>query len=153
VITKSDAMCKIFPMIFYGSARVLYHNLKPLSILGLYDLCVKLLFHFSTIILVKKSITELFAITQWDDENTREYLHIFNEKILRTKDLLESITIKALINRVRNYFLWERLYIPPNKNLLSVKYLMKNYIRVEEASITIQGHPRFHTQEESPLRH
>jgi hypothetical protein len=36
------------------------------------------------------------------------------------KDLLESIATKALINRIYNYSLWERLYTLPDKNLLSV---------------------------------
>jgi hypothetical protein len=69
------------------------------------------------------------------------------------EDLFEPIATEALINEVYNYSLWQRLYILPDKSLLSVKHVMKNYIKVEEASITRQGHLRFHTQEDSPPRH
>jgi hypothetical protein len=40
--------------------------------------------------------------------------------MLSIKDLLESIATKALINRIYNYSLWERLYTLPDKNLLGV---------------------------------
>jgi len=48
--------------------------LKPSSILGLHDFCMKLISYFSTNILTKRSIKELFVITQQEDENTRAYL-------------------------------------------------------------------------------
>lgn len=62
--------------------------------------------------------------------------------MLSMQNLLEPITIKALINEVNNYFLWERLYIVPDKNLLRIKHTMENHIRVEEASITRQRHQK-----------
>jgi hypothetical protein len=43
------------------------------------------------------------------------------------KDLLESIAIKALINRIYNYSVWERLYTLPDKNLLGVTKGNINY--------------------------
>lgn len=73
--------------------------------------------------------------------------------MLSIEDLFEPIVTKALINEVYNYSLWQRLYILPDKSLLNVKHVMKNYIREEEASITRQGHLRFHTQEDSSPRH
>jgi hypothetical protein len=72
--------------------------------------------------------------------------------MLNMENLFEPITIKALINRIYNYCLWERLCTFPNKNIISVKHTMKSYIRVEKASMTKQGHLRLYTQEESPPR-
>lgn len=74
VITKSDAMCKIFTITFHGSARVWYHSFKPGSILSLHDLYVKLISHFNTSIPAEKSTTKLFVIIQRDVKNTRAYL-------------------------------------------------------------------------------
>jgi hypothetical protein len=62
--------------------------------------------------------------------------------MLSMQNLLEPITTEALINEVYNYFLWERLYIVPEKNLLSIKNTMENYIRVKEASVTRQKHQK-----------
>jgi len=74
VITKSDAMCKIFTVMFHESTRVWYHSFKPGSILSFHDLYVKLISHFNTSIPIEKSTTKLFVITQQDDKNTRAYL-------------------------------------------------------------------------------
>lgn len=50
------------------------------------------------------------------------------------EDLLKPITTKALISKVYNYSLLEKLYTLSNKSLLSIKHVMKNHIWVEEAS-------------------
>jgi len=68
-----------------------------------------LITHFSTSILVKKSSTELFFITQLEGEITRAYLKRFNEEMLKVENLLELMVIEALINGIHNYFLWKCL--------------------------------------------
>ena len=65
------------------------------------------------------------------------------EENLNMERLIEPIAIKVLINGVYNYFLWKRLYALSNWNLLDIKHTMKNYIRVEEASMTRQRTPSF----------
>jgi hypothetical protein len=72
--------------------------------------------------------------------------------MLNVENLFEPIAIKAMINRIYNYSLWERLYTFSNKNILSVKHAMKSYIRVEKDSLAKQGHLRLYTQKESPPR-
>jgi hypothetical protein len=62
VITKNDAMCKIFFITFHGFAKVWYHRLDTSSILGLRDFYMKLISRFSTSIPVEKNITKIFAI-------------------------------------------------------------------------------------------
>lgn len=57
VTIESDAICKIFPTASHRSTRAWYHSFKTSSILGLYDLCVKLISYFSTSILAKKFTT------------------------------------------------------------------------------------------------
>ena len=146
-------MCKIFPPTFHGYVRVWYYSLKLGSVLGLQDLCMKLISHFNTSIPTKKSTTKLFVITQRDDENTIAYLQRFNEKTLSVEDLLEPITTKTLINRVYNYSSQEKLYTLPDKDFFSIKHVMDNHIRVKKASMTRQSRPHFHTQEESPSCH
>jgi hypothetical protein len=49
-----------------------------------------------------------------------------------------------MINGIYNYSLWKYLYTLTTKNLINVKHTIENYIRVEEVSMTRQGHPHFH---------
>ena len=42
------------------------------------------------------------------------------------------------------------LYIIPDKNILNVKHVKENYIRVEKARVTKHDHPCFHA---SPPHH
>jgi hypothetical protein len=61
---------------------------------------------------------------------------------------LKPNTTEALISRVYNYSLEERLHTLLNKNFLSVKYVMENYIKVEEGN-TKKGHLDIHVREQS----
>jgi len=69
-----DAMCKVLLTTFSRSARVWYYNLEPNSILYFYNLNSQLIYLFSICIPTKKSITQLFVITQREDESTRSNL-------------------------------------------------------------------------------
>jgi hypothetical protein len=56
--------------------------------------------------------------------------------MLNVENLLKPMTIKALINIVHNYFIWEHLYTLPDWSLLNVKQVMENHICVEAASVS-----------------
>lgn len=68
---KSDVMWKVLLMIFYGSARVWYHNLEPNFNFGLYDLYIKLISYINASISAKKSMINHFYIIQREDESTK----------------------------------------------------------------------------------
>jgi hypothetical protein len=57
VIQDSNAICKILPTTFRGSAPAWYNNLKPRFVMGFYDLYAKLVSQFSTSKLTKRSST------------------------------------------------------------------------------------------------
>ena len=130
VTQDSDVMCKVLSIIFYGSKQAWYHRFN----LHFHDLSSKLIFYFSTSIQAKKA--------QWEDESIRVYIQRFNEEMFNM-ERLELIAIEVLINRVYNYYLWERLYTLPKQNLFSIKHAMGNYIKVKKASLTRQGHLYF----------
>lgn len=73
--------------------------------------------------------------------------------MLSVLNLLEPIAIETFINKVYNYFLWEKLYTLYDKNIISIKHSMKNYISVEEVSMIKQGHPRFYVRAKSLPNH
>lgn len=56
--------------------------------------------------------------------------------MLNVENLLKPMTIKALINIVHNYSIWEHLYTLLDRSLLNVKQVMENHICVEEASVS-----------------
>lgn len=101
VIQDSYTMCKIFPIIFKGSVRVWYNNLKSSSITSFSDLCTMLMAWFNTSILIKNSFIELYRITQVDNKSTRAYLKKFNKKMLKVEELIEFMASKALISKVK----------------------------------------------------
>jgi arginyl-tRNA synthetase len=88
----------------HKAARAWYNNLEPDSIEGLRDLYIKLAVRFSTSIPINKSSTELFGVTQQEDEFTRAYLKRFNEEMLKVEELLEQVALEALIRGVREHF-------------------------------------------------
>jgi len=65
---------------------------------------------------------------------------------------LKPNTKETLISRVYNYSLEKRLHTLLDKNFLSVKYVMENYIKVEEGN-TKKGHLGIHVRAESQPRH
>lgn len=56
--------------------------------------------------------------------------------MLSMDNLIEPTTTKTLINGVYKYFIEKKLYTFLDKNLLSVKHVMENYIKVEKARVT-----------------
>lgn len=77
------------------------------------------------------------------NERVKVLGHIFNEKILSKKNMLEPIITKSLISGLDNYSLWKRLYSFHDKTLLKMNQVMENHVRVEEASVTRKGYYRF----------
>jgi hypothetical protein len=51
------------------------------------------------------------------------------------KKLIESVASEALINGVRECFIWRDLYALPHRSLMRVKQVVKNHIQVKKASI------------------
>lgn len=56
-----------------------------------------------------------------ENESTRTYLKMFNEEMLKVKDLIEQVASEALINAVREKTLWKKLYALLDRRLLKVK--------------------------------
>ena len=54
----------------------------------------------------------------------------FDEKILKSKELLKLVALKALIIKVNEYVIQRKLYPSLDKSLLKVKQVMKNHIRI-----------------------
>lgn len=82
-----------------------YNSLEPSSIDKFSDLFAKLVAYFSTSILTKKSFKKLFIVIQQESASTWAHLKRFNDEMFKVKELLEPVTLKALIKGVREYVL------------------------------------------------
>jgi hypothetical protein len=51
------------------------------------------------------------------------------------EELIESMTLEALINEVKKCSMWKGLYALPDRSFMKVKQVMKNHIRVEKINI------------------
>lgn len=104
-----------------GSTWAWKNNLKPHSIMSFYNLYVKLVWRFSIVKPSKRSLIELFGVTQLGEESTKVYLKRFNEEMLKIEKLIQLVALEALINGVNEHFLWNNLYALSNRILLKVK--------------------------------
>jgi hypothetical protein len=59
----------------------------------------------------------------------------FSEEMLHMEELIESMTLEALINEVKECSMWKGLYTLPDRSFMKVKQVMKNHIRVEKINI------------------
>ena len=82
-----------------------------------------------------KSYMELFSITQQEIKSTRIYLKRFNKEMFKVEELLELVTLKALIREVREHAIRRKLYALLDKSLLKLKQVMENHIWVEEVDL------------------
>ena len=81
-------------------------------------------------------MTKLFFIIWLKGENTKAYLRIFIEKILKVKILLKPMITKVLINGVQNQSLWKSIYTLSKISFLNIKHALKKHIRVKKASVS-----------------
>jgi hypothetical protein len=70
----TDAISKVFPITFYRSTKLWFHSLKPDFIPNLHDLYIELISNLAQEFFPKKSIIELFVVTQREDESIKVYL-------------------------------------------------------------------------------
>jgi hypothetical protein len=59
----------------------------------------------------------------------------FSEEMLHMEELIESMTLEALINEVKECSMLKGLYALPDRSFMKVKQVMKNHIRVEKINI------------------
>lgn len=69
-----DAISKVFPITFYRFTKLWFHSLKPDFIPNLHDLYIELISNLAQECFPKKSIIELFVVTQREDESIKVYL-------------------------------------------------------------------------------
>jgi hypothetical protein len=55
--------------------------------------------------------------------------------MFKVEELLELVTLKALIREVREHAIRRKLYALLDKSLLKLKQVMKNHIWVEEVDL------------------
>jgi len=65
--------------------------------------------------------------------------------MFKVEELLELVTLKALIRQVRKHAILRKIYALLDKSLLKLKQVLENHIWVEEADL-LWHEPRFFLQ-------
>jgi len=60
------------------------------------------------------------------------------------KELIEPVTLEALIRGAGEHAIWRKLYVLPNRSFFKVKQFMENHIQVETTSLLWNRRPCFH---------
>ena len=128
-----EIMCRNFPTMLKGPARVWFGRLMPNSIGTFKELSVQFASHFIWGHKYKKSIACLMNIKQREDETLRSYIAHFNKEALSIDEADDKILIAAFMNGLRKGKFLFSLYKNDPKTMSDVLYRATKYMNVEDA--------------------
>ena len=115
-------ICRAFPTMLKGLAKVWFSRLTPNSISTFKELSVQFASHFIGGHKYKKSIACLMSIKQWEDEILRSYIARFNKEALSIDEADEKILVAAFTNGLRKVKFLFSLYKNDPKTMSDVLY-------------------------------
>ena len=102
-------MCKAFPIMLKGLARIWFSRLTPNSISTFKELSAQFASHFIRGYRYKKFTTCLMSIKQWKDETLRSYIVRFNKRHFQLMKLIYLWLHSQMgYGKVSSYFLYIR---------------------------------------------
>ena len=93
-----EIMCRAFPTILKGAARIWFSWLTPNSIGTFKELSAQFISHFIGRHRYKKFATFLMNIKQWEDETLRSYITRFNKEALSIDEADDKILVAVFTN-------------------------------------------------------
>ena len=119
---RDKIICRAFPTMLKGLAKVWFSRLTPNSISTFKELSVQFASHFIGGHKYKKSIACLMSIKQWEDEILRSYIARFNKEALSIDEADEKILVAAFTNGLRKVKFLFSLYKNDPKTMFDVLY-------------------------------
>ena len=138
----NDIMCKAFPTMLKGLARVWFSRLTPNSISTFKKLSTQFSFHYIGGHRYKKSTACLMSIKQREDETLRSYIARFNKKALSIDEIDDKILVAAFTNRLRKDKFLFSLYKNDPKTMLDVLYRATKYMNAKDALLALKEKPK-----------
>ena len=141
-------MCRAFPTILKGHARIWFNRLTPNSISTFKELNAKFASHFFEEHKYKNSTACLMNIRQWEDETLKSYITHFNKEALLIDEANDKILVAAFTNgQQKGKFLFS-LYKNDPKTMLDVLYRATKYMNVEDALLAQKEKPKERERQE-----
>ena len=128
-----EIMCRAFPTILKGPARIWFSKLTPNSIDIFKELNAQFASHFIRGHRYKKSIVCLMNIKQRENETLRSYITYFNKEALLIDEADDKILMVVFTNGLwKGKFLFS-LYKNNSKTMSDVLYRVTKYMNAEDA--------------------
>ena len=135
-------MCRAFPTMLKGLARVWFSRLTPNSISTFKKLSTQFSFHYIEGHRYKKSTACLMSIKQREDETQRSYIARFNKKSLSIDETEDKILVVAFTNGLRKDKFLFSLYKNNPKTMSDVLYRATKYMNVEDDLLALKDKPK-----------
>ena len=134
-------MCRAFPTMLKGLARVWFSRLTPNSISTFKKLSAQFASHFIGGHRYKKSTTCLMNIRQREDKTLRSYITHLNKKALSIDEVDDKILVAAFTNGLRKGKFLFSLYKNDLKTMLDMLYRATKYMNVKDALLAREEKP------------
>ena len=129
----NEIMCRAFPTMLKGLARIWFSRLTPNSIGTFKELSTQFASHFIKGHRYKKPIVCLMSIKQRQDETLRSYIARFNKETLSIIEIDDKILVAAFTNGLwKGKFLFS-LYKNDPKTMSDLLYRASKYMNAEDA--------------------
>ena len=128
-----EILCRSFPTMLKGPARIWFSRLTPNSISTFKELSAQFASHFIRGHRYKKSTACLMSIKQWEDEMLRSYIARFNKEALSIDEADYKILVAAFTNGLQKGKFLFSLYKNNPKTMLDVLYRATKYMNAEDA--------------------
>ena len=135
-------MCKAFPTMLKGPARVWFSKLMPYSIGTFKELSAQFASHFIGGHRYKKSTLCLISIKQQEDETLRSYIAHFNKEALSIDEANDKILVAAFTNGLWKVKFLFSLYENDLKTMSDVFYSATKYMNAEDALLDRKEKPK-----------
>ena len=103
-------MCRAFPTILKGPAKVWFHKLPPNTITLFQELSKLFINNFVGGQRQKRSLSSLLNIKQGENESLHTFISNFNREALLVDKMDEKILLAAFYNGVSSYLFFHKLY-------------------------------------------
>ena len=144
-----EIMCKAFPTMLKGAARIWFSQLTPNSINTFKELSPQFTAHFIGGHRYKKSTACLMSIKQREEETLRSYISYFNKKALLIDEVNDKILVVAFTNGLRKDKFLFSLYKNNPKTMSKVLYTATKYINADDALLAREEKPKKRERQEN----
>ena len=126
-------MCRAFPTMLKGVARIWFSRLAPNSISTFKELSAQFIAHFIGGHQYKKSTACLMSIKQREEEMLRAYISRFNKEAFSIDETDDKILVAAFTNGLKECKFLFSLYKNDPKTMSELLYRAIKYMNAEDA--------------------